>query len=262
MTTLADRTITELRRVHDDLAARVAALTDDDLTRTSGASDWTVAQVLSHLGSAAEIRTAGLHAALTGAEAPGPDFNPGVWDGWNAKGPRQQANDYVASEAAGLALVEGLTAGQRAELLVPVGFLPQPLDVASWGGLWLNEAAQHSWDVRVATDPDARVDSAAADVLLEHFTGALGFLLGFSGKADALSEQAVVALGDSGLQLQVTDTVALTSGGVPSTATFTGGSESVIRLLGGRLKPPYLPGDLTVAGNVTLDDLRRVFPGY
>jgi uncharacterized protein (TIGR03083 family) len=259
--TLADRTIAQLRRVHDDLAARVATFTDDDLARTSGSSDWTVAQVLSHLGSAAEIRMAGLDAALTGGDPPGQDFNPGVWDRWNAKAPRAQAEDYIAAEAACLALVEGLTPEQRDELLVPVGFLPQPLDVASWGALWLNESAQHSWDVRVAGDADARVDAAAADVLLEHFTGALGFLLGFSGKADALDGEAAVAIGDTDLVLSVTDTVALASG-VLATATWSGGSETVIRLFGGRLKPPYIPADLTVSGNVTLDDLRRVFPGY
>ena len=221
--TLADRTIAQLLRVHDDLAGRAAALSDDDLALTSGASDWTVAQVLSHLGSAAEIRTAGLEAALTGGDPPGQDFNPGVWDRWNAKSPRAQAEDYVAAEAACLAMVEGLSAEQRAELLVPVGFLPRPLDVASWGALWLNESAQHSWDVRVAGDPDARVDDAAADVLLEHFGGALGFLLGFSGKADALAGEAAVAIGDTGLVLSVTDTVALTTGGA-ATATWSGGS--------------------------------------
>jgi hypothetical protein len=36
----------------------------------------------------------------------------------------------------------------------------------------------------------------------------------------------------------------------------------VARLLTGRLTPPFTPEDVTVTGNVGLDDLRRVFPGY
>jgi len=45
------------------------------------------------------------------------------------------------------------------------------------------------------------------------------------------------------------------------TATFDGPQESVVRLLSGRLKAPY-DADVTVSGNVGLDDLRKVFPGY
>jgi hypothetical protein len=44
-------------------------------------------------------------------------------------------------------------------------------------------------------------------------------------------------------------------------ATFHGSAGAFIRLLSGRLKQPYGKG-VTVEGNVTLDDLHRVFPGY
>jgi hypothetical protein len=55
MNQLVDRTITALRSEHDTLAGLVPTLTDDQLATTSGAADWSVAQVLSHLSSGAEI---------------------------------------------------------------------------------------------------------------------------------------------------------------------------------------------------------------
>ena len=50
-----DNVIAALRREHDQLAALVSTFTEDDLRRPSGASDWDVSQVLSHLGSGAVI---------------------------------------------------------------------------------------------------------------------------------------------------------------------------------------------------------------
>ena len=60
MTEAADRIIDALRGGHDHLAAVVHRLTAADLTRPSGASEWDVSQVLSHLGSGAEIGLAGV----------------------------------------------------------------------------------------------------------------------------------------------------------------------------------------------------------
>ena len=53
--TLTDRTIAAIRHTHDHLADAAASLTEEQLTGPSGASEWTVADVLSHLGSGSEI---------------------------------------------------------------------------------------------------------------------------------------------------------------------------------------------------------------
>ena len=45
------------------------------------------------------------------------------------------------------------------------------------------------------------------------------------------------------------------------TARFDGPAEAVVRLLSGRLGAEYAAG-VPVTGNVTLDELRKVFPGY
>jgi hypothetical protein len=71
VTGLADSAIAALRSHHEDLAARVRGFDDDDLARESGASEWPVAQVLSHLGGGAEITLAGLQATAAAANGRG-----------------------------------------------------------------------------------------------------------------------------------------------------------------------------------------------
>ena len=46
------------------------------------------------------------------------------------------------------------------------------------------------------------------------------------------------------------------------TATFVGPLEAAIRLVGGRLTAAHTPAGVEVIGDVTLDDLRKVFPGF
>ncbi len=261
MTTLADRSVTTLRRLHDSLAAVVPTLSDEDLARRSGASEWPVSQVLSHLGSAAEIGRATYRAALDGTEPPGPDFNPSVWDRWNALDPRAQAAGFLESDAALVELLESLTPQQRDELMIKT-FLPDPVPLEVIVGMRLSEFAQHSWDINVALDPTATLDDEAGELLVEHYATGLGFLLGFIGKAAALSEPAVVEIAGSDLALVVADRVELTSEAPAATATLTAAPESVIRLLGGRLTPGYTPASVSLTGNVSLDELRAVFPGY
>ncbi len=261
MTSLADRTIAALRTVHADLAALVPTLTEEQLQGPSGASDWSVAQVLSHLGSGAEIGLAGYRAALDGRDAPGQDFNSGVWERWDAMDPTEQAEAFLEADAQLVDAVEALTPEQREGLQVKLGFLPSPLPLASVLGMRLNEAALHAWDAKVGLDPAATVDAGAAEVVLDHFSDGLGFLLGFTGKADALAGPAVVGLAGSALSIVIDESVAVATGATP-TATFEGAPEAAVRLIGGRLGTAYTPVGLEITGDVTLDDLRNVFPGY
>jgi uncharacterized protein (TIGR03083 family) len=268
VTSSTDRTIMALRATRDELAAVVAGLSDDQLIEGSGASEWSVAQVLSHLGSGAEISLATLRAALAATTGPGHDFNQGVWDRWNALSPRDQAAGYLAADDELVTALEDLTVEERQTLQVDLGFLPAPVPVGAFAAMRLNEAAQHSWDVRVSRDPGARLSEDTAVLLAEHFATDLSFLLGFTGKADALAQHAVVDVRGSGFTLVIADTVSIGTSASSSTsasdatATFTGPLEAAIRLLAGRLTTAHTPDDLDVTGNVTLDDLRLVFPGY
>lgn len=255
MTLLADRTIAALRAQHDDLAGLVTGgLSDGHLAARSGSSGWTVAQVLSHLGSAAEI---GL-ATLTGAEVD----HQVVWDRWNALPPEQQAKEFVEHSHAIVAYLEGLSPEDRSTRTVDLGFLPEPVSLTTLLGMRLVESVHHTWDVHAAFDLDATLPADVAPLLAEHYAGGLAFLLGFTGKADEVSESATVVLGDSGYALEIDEAVRVTTAPSAPTATFAGPLESALRLLTGRLAPEYTQNDVRVAGNVTLDDLRRVFPGY
>nr|WP_221377366.1 maleylpyruvate isomerase family mycothiol-dependent enzyme [Actinoplanes polyasparticus] len=258
MTTLAARTIAALRAEHDGLLA----FTAEHLTDTSGASDWTVAQVFSHLGSGAEIALAAFRAELGEAEKPGPDFNQSVWDRWNALSPDAQAAGWRESDNRFVAALEALTPEQHETVQINPGFLPQPIPLASFAGLRLNEVAHHSWDIRVAADPAAGLTAESTPLLAEHLSGGLSFLLGFIAKPDALTEPAVVEVAGSPYRVVIGDDTRLTTDATPATATFDGPLEAALRLLSGRLGPDHTPAGLQVTGNVTLDQLRTAFPGF
>ena len=258
MVTLTDRTIAELRRTHDHLAKTAVGLSDEQLRGPSGASEWTVADVLSHLGSGAEISRHTLQKAA-GDETDTPS-NEQVWDRWNALSPGEQASGFVASSEELVTLLESLTPAQRLGTMVDLGFLPQPVPLSTVLGMRINEVALHGWDVDVATDPAAGLSEEAAELVLKHFATTMTFLLGFTGKAEGLASTRLaigthtLVAGDGGIRMAegVTD---------PS-ATFVGPTEAGVRLLSGRLAPEHTPADTTVTGNVTLDELRAAFPVY
>jgi hypothetical protein len=86
------------------LAAVVGPLTAEEAAAgPSYDDDWSIAQVLSHLGSGAEIFGLILDAGRRGEDAPGMEQFQQVWDRWNAKSPEEQARDGVAADAAFLA---------------------------------------------------------------------------------------------------------------------------------------------------------------
>jgi uncharacterized protein (TIGR03083 family) len=261
MTTLAGRTIAALRSEHDTLASTVSALSPEQLTGPSGASEWTIADVLSHLGSGAEITLAGLRAALGEAEPPAADFNQSVWDRWNALGPQDQAAGWLASDAALVTALEAVPEERYDDIAVKM-FLPEPIPLAGFAGMRLSETVQHGWDVRAGVDPAATLAEPSAALLAEHLAGGLSFLLGFIGKPAAVSEHTVVEISKTPYRIVVDDQARLTTEDLPATATFTGQLESAVRLLAGRLTPKHTPSSIDVTGNVTLDELRAAFPGF
>ncbi len=258
MSELVDRSISELRAQHDQLAKVVAGLTEAQLSSRSGASEWTVVDVLSHIGSGAEIAHYLLVAAVTGEDSGAPR-NQDVWDRWNAMAAFDQAPASVESNARLVELYEGLTQEQRESANVDLGFLPQPIPLAAALGLRLNELTLHSWDARVGVDPTATLGEEAAELLAQHYTQTVAFIMGFVWKPGG-TDPARIALGD--YTIVIDDAVRLVKGGLEPTARFEGPLEAGIRLLTGRLKPEYTPDGVSVSGNVSLDDLRQVFQGY
>ncbi len=213
--------------------------------------------MLSHLGSGAEIARLPI-AAAAGQQVEAQD-NQSIWARWNASSPTEQAAGFITHDAAYLDTVEALSAGQHDSLLIDLGFLPQPVPLVVALGMRLNEVANHTWDVRVGIDPSASLDAGSAELLVELFRGPLAFLLGFSGHADRIEQQVRLAIPGGGIE--ITDMVTVTGEIDDPTATFEGPAEAVVRLLSGRLGTAHATG-VSVTGNVTLDELRAVFPGY
>jgi uncharacterized protein (TIGR03083 family) len=255
-----ERAISSLRTHHDRLAEVVGGLTPEQLSGPSAASDWTIAQVLSHLGSGAEIFLPRYAAGIAGEDAPEGD-NQAVWGRWDAATPEDQASGFLEHDEKLVSLLEGLSEEQRSTVTVDLGFTPEPAPLLQAVAMRLNEVALHAWDVLAGLDDSATVDAEAAEVMLEQLAGPAGFLLGWIGKADQVDEHAVVDL--DGYALTVADAVSLAVGPAEEpTATFNGPHEAAYRLFAGRLKDGYTAEGVTVSGNLDLAGLRKAFPGY
>jgi uncharacterized protein (TIGR03083 family) len=260
----ADATIAALRSGFDELATLVSGFGDDDLARPSGASEWDVSQVLSHLGSGAEIAQNTLQVSLDGKPNPGLDFNRPVWARYDGASRRERADWFLRANEALTQSYESLSEETRQTLRVDLGFLPAPVDVATAAGFRLNELALHSWDARVAFDPAATVAPEAAAIL----AGRVGGLAGFLGKPAPLGgKTAVIAVTTTDpardFQLHLAEPIAI-SPGLPEhpDGTLTLPAEAWVRLVYGRLKPPYIPASITTSGAADLDLIRQVFPGF
>jgi uncharacterized protein (TIGR03083 family) len=260
----ADAIIAALRSGNDSLAGLVSGYTDEQLAGPTGADEWDVSQVLSHLGSGAEITQNGLQAALEGKPNPGLEFNKTVWARYDGASRRERLTWFLAANEATTRAYESLNEETRDSLKIDMGFLPAPVDVATAASFRLGEFALHSWDVRVGTDPAATVAPEATPHLLPR----IELLAGFLGKPDALAgKTAVIAVTTTGpateLTLRLGEQVSVSAGAPEqSDGTLTLPAEAWVRLVTGRLKPPYIPAGITTTGAADLDLLRLVFPKF
>jgi uncharacterized protein (TIGR03083 family) len=261
MSSAADTTIDALRSGHDELVVLVADLEQADLTGPSRCSSWDLSQVLSHLGSGAEIGLGALKRALDPAAPSVP--NTEVWDRWNAMSPVDRLAGFLGMDETLVEAYEALDAQTRETLRIDLGFLPEPVDVATVAGFRLNEFALHSWDVRAALDPAATVADEAAPLLVDRMAA----LLAWVGHGDAIEGKVTLLVETTApvrsFGLTIDDAVTL--GEVPESpdGTLTLPTEAWLRLASGRLTPDRTPGAVSLVSDVvTLDDLRRVFPGY
>jgi uncharacterized protein (TIGR03083 family) len=251
--------IQALRHSHDSLRALVEPLADSQLEQRSYCTDWSIAQVLSHLGSQAEIFGLWLDAGLTGQDLPGQDAFPPIWDAWDARAPRAQAADSLQANEALIQRLESLDAGQRERFHLEL--FGMDLDMAGLARMRLSEHAIHSWDVAAGLDPAARVTPESVTLIVD----TLGPLAARSGKPDGNKLRLHVSASDPrrDFTLESGETVSL----APSAAGEDAGlpelqlpAEALVRLVYGRLDPAHTPTVET--RGVDLDELRRLFPGF
>jgi uncharacterized protein (TIGR03083 family) len=249
--------IAALQSSVERLAALVAPLDDDAIVAQAHPTEWSVAEVLSHLGSGAVIFARRIADGLAGVETP-EEFNPSVWAEWDAKSPRAQVDDALVADAAFAAQVAAVPQADRDRFTTSFGPMTIGFDRAV--GMRLSEHLLHEWDVRVTLDPAAALASDGAG----HVIGNLGPIVAFSGKSTGGSDTVVIATTDPEGQWAVTTT--------PDGLTFdridtwdevhvTMPTEALVRLIYGRLPPEHTP-DSVEADADTLHRLRAMFPGF
>src|SRR3954464_15718076 len=101
-----------LRSSVERLRDLATPMSEEERTARAYPTEWTVAQVLSHLGSGAVIMQRRLEDALAGTTM-ADDFAPSVWATWNAKSPSQQRDDALAADADMLARLDAVSTEER-----------------------------------------------------------------------------------------------------------------------------------------------------
>jgi uncharacterized protein (TIGR03083 family) len=257
--------IAALRRSHDELVVFVDTLDGEALRRASACSEWSVAQVLAHLGSGAELSLESIEAAVAGRELRGPETFPAVWDRWNSMSPQEVVAAFRVADERHVAAVEALDDDALGNVRMKFVFLPEPVDVATAVGLRLSEHTQHSWDVFVSFRPDATLAPSGTELLIDR----VGVLLPFLAKPEALGpREGSIALDvvterpSRRFTLDIGDSVSLAEGDAANAdGMLAMPAEALLRLSFGRLDESHTPDSVTVSGPLSLDDLRRMFPG-
>jgi uncharacterized protein (TIGR03083 family) len=246
-----------LRASSERLRALVTPLDDDALAGSAYPTEWTIADVMSHVGSGAVITQRRLDDARRGDSTPD-DFSPSVWDEWNAKSPRAKADDGLAVDRALVELLEQLVgaAGDDDPLEFEMG--PMTFGLAEFVGLRLNEHALHTWDIEVALDPAATLPGASAAIAVDN----LGFIMRYTARPTGDTRTIHVQTTDPTRSFTVTlepESGACVADEGAATPDVTLPAEAWIRLVYGRLDPEHTPpftGDPSA-----LESLRKAFPG-
>jgi uncharacterized protein (TIGR03083 family) len=248
--------ITSLRASHERLRATVEPLSPEQITKGAYPSEWSIAQVLSHLGSGAEIGAGIVEAGMSGADAPARDTYPAIWDRWNAKSPEAMVADGLAADARLVELVEALRDPRYADAVLQ-SFLG-PVDRIGYTTLRLSEHAVHTWDVVVAVQPGATVSPDAVELILPN----VARLAGWVAKPNGRTGRIHITAGEHEYALTLGEPSSMVPwDGGEATATLQIPAEALLRLVYGRLDPANTPAGIEVSGT-TLDDLRAVFPGF
>jgi uncharacterized protein (TIGR03083 family) len=254
--------IATLRSSHSRLADLTGTMTPERLRTQSYCGDWTIAQVLSHLGSGAEIALMTLLGAVGRAEPAGRDAFQPIWDRWNAKSPDDQVADGLVADQEHIAALEGLSDDELAAINLPV--FGMQLDSVGLIRLRLGEHSVHTWDVAVVGDPASVVLPAAVSLLIDNVPL---FIAPRLGKPQEKPFQVRIRTSDPDRDylFAAGDSVSMTDW--PDQAPDDGvaevamPAEALLRLAYGRLDPGHTPASVT-GDAADLDRLRAVFPGF
>ena len=250
----------QLHKGHDDAVSLARSLTADACERVSYCPDWTVAEVFSHLGSGAEIGLAILDSALR--QQPGPDPAP-IWERWNALPPPAMVSEFIETNSRYLDALDRVAAIDDSALRLH--FHNVQIDFATHLVFRLTEQAIHTWDVRVAFQPEAEIDADAARVLVDTYPVSL--MGGFTNPHVAGQIRPARILvhmvePDRTMSIDVGENVEIHRGtikdAVYSARISLPTAGAWVRLCTGRLDPAHTPGRVSSVGRPDLDGVRAL----
>jgi uncharacterized protein (TIGR03083 family) len=251
-----------LRSSHDLLASLAAGLDEATATRMSYCSEWTIAQVYSHLGSGAEINLAWLRAARDHTEPIGQDAMQKIWAVWDARGPREQVTEAVAANARLVEAYEAMSAEDLAAADITLFGGMMRLDGEGLALFRLPEQAVHTWDVEVALDPSARVAPYAVDLLIDSLADRMGWMAKPSGATWSVRVETTDPARTFALSATPESVTLDNDGSDRPDGVVRMPAEALLRLVSGRLDDANSAGVDVSAARVALADLRAVFPGF
>jgi uncharacterized protein (TIGR03083 family) len=254
----ADVLLAALRNSRARLVETATPLTAEQAAEPSYDTEWSIGQVLSHIGTGSIFFKFILEAGLAGEPAPGIDVMQPIWAEWNAKSPEEQARDAIEADGELMAAFEALDPGQRDEW--HLDFFGTDRDFAGILQMRLGEHAVHTWDFVVALDPKAQLLPDAVDVLIDSLAPLVArtakpldhhLVLGVETNEPARNFVLTVDAGGATLE--------------PLDARFEADSllalpaEAFVRLVYGRLDAEHTPPGVD---DPILETLRSVFVGF
>jgi uncharacterized protein (TIGR03083 family) len=256
--------IATLRESHDKLDSLARPLTPEQVRGQSYDTEWTIAQVLSHMGSGAEISLLMLPGALGEDEPVGREAFPPVWAVWNAKSPDEQVIDGLAADEKQVRALEALTDEQLAAVDMDF-FGMMRLDAVGMVRMRLSEHVMHTWDVAVMADPAASLQADAVDLLIDNVSA---FYVPRLGKPLAEPFSVRITTTDPARDYLLTSGDSVTVTDWPGQGEVDGDiphvqlpAEALLRLTYGRLDAGHTPSSATADADA-LDKLRMMFPGF
>jgi uncharacterized protein (TIGR03083 family) len=238
----------------DHLRSVTEGLSESQYVASAYPTEWTVADVMSHIGSAAIIFKRGVDDALDERETP-PKFNESVWDVWNAKTPHAQVTDSLDADQALLTRLLELTPEERERYTLNLG--PMTFDFDRAVRLRLGEHVLHTWDIEEALDQNATLQPEAVPFLIDN----LDLLLRFTAKATENEHTLHIRTTEPQREFALTQSAdGVTLNEVEGVERFDLElpAEAFVRLAYGRLDEEHTPAGIDATH---LGELRRVFPG-
>lgn len=197
-------------------------------------------------------------ADIEGVEPLGHETLTVVWDAWNARSAEGQAAAWHEHDERSVRRFETLTESEIANL--HVSCFGRELNAADFVRMRLTEHAIHTWDVEVVRESGARVAPDAVELIVD----GLGWIASIVGKPQGKPFRLRVQSSDPerNFLLKAGESVTIADwDGRAADGELQMPAEAFVRLMYGRLDDAHTPETAMTGADVTLDDLRSIFPG-